>query len=145
MSYFADHYADFSIPLEAEDQVGFRLAQAGAIHALASHFSMRSEPAIVSMPTGSGKTAVLIAAAFILRAKRALILTPIALALAFAWSMMRAVRETWLVTSAEFIGPKSTPTTRRTKARSTPRKPTKGKATGVKKRKHQPKKKAIRK
>ncbi|WP_340672615.1 DEAD/DEAH box helicase [Bradyrhizobium ottawaense] len=37
---------------------------------------MRREPAVVTMPTGSGKTAVLIAAAFILQARRVLIVAP---------------------------------------------------------------------
>jgi superfamily II DNA or RNA helicase len=76
MSYFSDNYDKLRFPLEAEDRPGFRLSQAGAIHALASHFSIRNEPAIITMPTGSGKTAVLIAAAFVLRASRVLILTP---------------------------------------------------------------------
>lgn len=52
------------------------MAQLGAIHAIAAHFSMRRDPAVITMPTGSGKTAVLIAAAFVLRAKRILIVAP---------------------------------------------------------------------
>lgn len=43
---------------------GFRPAQLGAIHAAAAHFVNRSDPGIITMPTGSGKTAVLVAASF---------------------------------------------------------------------------------
>ena len=76
MSYFSDHYSFFRYPLQVGDSPGFRLAQLGAIHAAAAHFVNRSEPGIVTMPTGSGKTAVLIAAAFVLRATRVLIVAP---------------------------------------------------------------------
>ena len=76
MGYFNDNYDKLSYPLQDGEKSGFRAAQAGAIHAVAAHFSMRTEPAIVSMPTGTGKTAVLIATAFALRANRVLILTP---------------------------------------------------------------------
>ncbi len=37
---------------------------------------MRREPALITMPTGSGKTVVLMAAGFLLRAERVLVLTP---------------------------------------------------------------------
>lgn len=76
MPYFAEHYSDLSYPLEAQNTPGFRDAQRGALFAIASHFTSRSDPAIVSMPTGSGKTAVLQATALLLRAERVLVLTP---------------------------------------------------------------------
>ena len=76
MTYFADQYAAFRYPLKDSNGVGFRLAQLGAIHAAAAHFAARQDPAIVTMPTGSGKTAVLIATAFVLRATRVLIIAP---------------------------------------------------------------------
>jgi uncharacterized protein (DUF2235 family)/superfamily II DNA or RNA helicase len=76
MSYFADHYSAFRYPIKNGDGAGFRVAQLGAIHAVAAHFANRREPAIVTMPTGSGKTAVLVAAAFVLRPKRVLIIAP---------------------------------------------------------------------
>lgn len=76
-SYFRKNYQELSFPLAGGAQKeGFRLAQAGALHAIASHFTRAKEPAIVTMPTGSGKTAVLIGAAFLLRAGRALVVTP---------------------------------------------------------------------
>lgn len=76
MGYFAEHYGSFRFRLKEADGPGLRMAQLGAIHAIAAHFSMRRDPAVITMPTGSGKTAVLIAAAFVLRAKRVLIVAP---------------------------------------------------------------------
>lgn len=76
MSYFQRHYHLFRYPLASEDTVGFRPAQLGAIHAVAGHFAQRRDPAIVTMPTGSGKTGVMIACTFVLRATRVLVVTP---------------------------------------------------------------------
>ena len=76
MSYFSEHYSQFWYPLAEGDNPGFRLAQLGAIHAAAAHFVSRNDPAIFTMPTGSGKTAVLVAAAFVLRAKKVLVIAP---------------------------------------------------------------------
>ena len=76
MSYFKDNYEHFRYPLEADGYPGFRAAQLGAIHAVAGHFAQRSDPAIVTMPTGSGKTGVMIACSFVLRAHRVLVVTP---------------------------------------------------------------------
>lgn len=47
-----------------------------AIHAVSAHFFNSKQPAIVTMPTGAGKTTVLMATAFLLRAERVLVLTP---------------------------------------------------------------------
>ena len=76
--YFAQHYPDLRMPLaeDGDDGEGFRPAQAGAAHAVAAHFTRRTDPAIVTMPTGAGKTAVLMAVAFLLRARRVLVITP---------------------------------------------------------------------
>lgn len=76
MSYFEDNYDRFKFALKIGDQPGLRGPQLGAIHAAAAHFATRTEPGIVTMPTGAGKTAVLIACAFVLRAKRVLIIAP---------------------------------------------------------------------
>lgn len=76
MNFFKDNYSAFRYPLKEGDSPGFRSAQLGAIHAAGAHFANRTEPGIITMPTGSGKTAVLISAAFVLQAKRVLIITP---------------------------------------------------------------------
>lgn len=73
MSYFSDNYTSLKYPI---GNPGLREAQAGAIHAIAAHFTISTDPALVVMPTGSGKTAVLLAAPFAIRANRALIITP---------------------------------------------------------------------
>lgn len=65
------------LPYKVGDEVeGLRPPQLGAIHAVASHFIARRDPAIVTMPTGTGKTAVLMLSPFISRARRALVITP---------------------------------------------------------------------
>ena len=75
MGYFADRYHDLRLP--TPDEGGFRQCQLGALHAVASHFTLHmKDRAIITMPTGSGKTAVLIAAAFLLRPERVLVITP---------------------------------------------------------------------
>jgi len=77
MSYFADNYESLSYPIGTEDKPGLRNAQIGAIHAIVSHFTVHDkEPAIIVMPTGSGKTGVLFLSAFALRATRVLVITP---------------------------------------------------------------------
>lgn len=76
LSYFADHYADFRWPIAEGRTPGLRIPQWGALHAIGAHFSAKTEPAIVTMPTGSGKTAVLMGAGFLLRANRVLVITP---------------------------------------------------------------------
>lgn len=76
MAYFEEHYADVRFPLATATAQGFRNAQIGATFAIVSHFTLRTEPALVVMPTGSGKTAVLILSAFLLRAQRVLVITP---------------------------------------------------------------------
>jgi superfamily II DNA or RNA helicase len=77
MSYFADAYASLRFPIADEGKPGLRRAQIGGLHAIGAYFSLpRSEPALVVMPTGSGKTAVICLAGFLLRVNRVLILTP---------------------------------------------------------------------
>lgn len=76
MPYFEDQYSHLMFPVSVQERAGFRDAQRGALFALGAHFALRTEPAIVTMPTGSGKTAVLQAAAFMLRARRVLVVTP---------------------------------------------------------------------
>ena len=76
MSTFIDHYANFLLREEFEEVKGFRKNQMGAIGAVLGHFSVKQEPALISMPTGTGKTAVMTGLCFALRAKKVLIVTP---------------------------------------------------------------------
>ena len=76
MSYFSDNYSRLTFPLVDGEKPGFREAQRGALFAIGSHFSGRNDAAIITMPTGTGKTAVLQATAFLLQASRVLVLTP---------------------------------------------------------------------
>jgi hypothetical protein len=76
MGYFSGHYNILRLPVGDVRTAGFRLAQIAATHSVSAHFFNSDQPAIVTMPTGSGKTTVLMALAFVLRAQRVLILTP---------------------------------------------------------------------
>ncbi len=78
MGYFSTHYDKLRFPVSPPNPAGagFRLAQIAAIHAASAHFFNSKQPAIATMPTGAGKTTVLMALAFVLRAERILILTP---------------------------------------------------------------------
>ena len=76
MGYFSTHYDKFTFPISNGRPSGFREAQIAAIQAASSHFFNSKQPAIVTMPTGSGKTNVLMALAFVMRAQRVLVLTP---------------------------------------------------------------------
>jgi len=76
VNYFKPHYKDLRWPIKEDGNPGMRQPQLGAMHAIAAHFTRFSNPAIVTMPTGSGKTAVISAVPFLLRAERVLVLTP---------------------------------------------------------------------
>lgn len=72
--YFRNNYKKFH--LEPKTGYGFRKCQLGATWATKSHFTKSSEPALISMPTGSGKTALMMSLSFELKAQRVLIITP---------------------------------------------------------------------
>ena len=77
MSYFADSYNELHYPICTESVPGLRNAQLGAIHAIAAFHSLQKQNAgIVVMPTGSGKTSVLMMTPYITSAKRVLVVTP---------------------------------------------------------------------
>ena len=77
MEYFRNHYPDLRFPLSNTENDGLRNAQIGALHAIGSYFTLyKKNPALIVMPTGSGKTTVLILSAFLLSAKRVLVITP---------------------------------------------------------------------
>lgn len=55
---------------------GLRPPQIGALHAIAAHWSLSNEPAIVVMPTGTGKTEVMLAVTVESRGDRILVIVP---------------------------------------------------------------------
>ena len=77
MRYFSDMYDKLCYPRANEGTNGLRNAQLGAIHAIAAHNTLnKKEPNIIVMPTGSGKTAVLMMAPYVLVKHKVLIVTP---------------------------------------------------------------------
>lgn len=80
MSYFSELYMEIKYPIASEDSAGLRNAQIGAIHAIASHSTIEPmDAAMIVMPTGSGKTAVLMLAPYLLRKTKVLVVTPSAM------------------------------------------------------------------
>ena len=76
MGYFAEQYNNLRFPYNS-DGSGLRNAQRGAIYAIGSHSTLYpDEAAIVVMPTGSGKTSVLMMAPYMLQKEKVLIVTP---------------------------------------------------------------------
>lgn len=76
MDYFSSNYNRINYPIATENQKGLRNAQIGAIHAIGAHFSIyKTEPALIVLPTGAGKTAVLNMSAYLLKAKRVLVIS----------------------------------------------------------------------
>lgn len=57
-------------------QKGFRLPQRGALHAIDSHWTLQKSAALVVMPTGTGKTEVMVAASVSSAADRVLVIVP---------------------------------------------------------------------
>jgi superfamily II DNA or RNA helicase len=76
MPYFSENYGAVRYPIGTDTVGGLRKAQIGALHAISSHFTIRTDSALVSLPTGAGKTLVLTLVPYILRANRALVVTP---------------------------------------------------------------------
>lgn len=76
MQYFSDNLDNVHHRIATDTQPGLRKAQVGAIYAIASHFTVNQDPALVVMPTGTGKTGVLMLVPYFRRSKRVLIITP---------------------------------------------------------------------
>jgi superfamily II DNA or RNA helicase len=74
--YYTTGVATFRL-YERPDRPRWRPPQLGALGALLKHWSLhRAIPALISMPTGTGKTAVSIAAAHMAQANRVLVVVP---------------------------------------------------------------------
>jgi superfamily II DNA or RNA helicase len=86
-----------------------RRAQLAAAFAVTAHFAVADEPAIVSMPTGTGKTAVMTLVPYLLPARRVLVVTPTKLLraqLAREFSSMAVLRRTRVMPN-ETLGPRT--------------------------------------
>jgi superfamily II DNA or RNA helicase len=75
-NFFGDNGGALTLRQLGTPNSGFRPGQLGALHAVVSHFSVYDEPAIVSLPTGYGKTAIIMALPFILGVNRLLVVEP---------------------------------------------------------------------
>ncbi len=76
MPYFKDKRHHLNLRLETKTLDGLRECQLGAYWAVLAHFTADSSPALVSLPTGSGKTALMQILSFGLEAKRVLVVEP---------------------------------------------------------------------
>ena len=65
--YFSRLYEAVRFPIGTAEKPGLRRGQRAALHAIASYFALRDQPAVVTMPTGSGKSVVLALAAALTR------------------------------------------------------------------------------
>lgn len=75
--YFEENYTNIKFTKAKENGIGLRKAQLGAIHAIASYFTReKNNRALIVLPTGTGKTAVLMLSPYILESKKVLIITP---------------------------------------------------------------------
>lgn len=63
-------------PLTLEGKNGYRECQVGAVWATLAHFTSSSEAALISMPTGSGKSALMMMLSFLMRPTRIIIVSP---------------------------------------------------------------------
>ncbi|SFA38237.1 Superfamily II DNA or RNA helicase [Pedobacter suwonensis] len=76
MSIFIKGYSKISLFGSGEHGQGLYENQIAAVGATLAHFSTRKEPALVTMPTGTGKTAVMIILSYALKAQKVLVVTP---------------------------------------------------------------------
>lgn len=59
-----------------QERAGLREPQIGALHAIAAHWTLSNDPALVVMPTGTGKTEVMMASAIAAGCHRLLVVVP---------------------------------------------------------------------
>jgi superfamily II DNA or RNA helicase len=78
-SYFQSHSGKLNLWAANGSSPALRNCQLGAYWAVWSHFTTSENPALVSLPTGAGKTALMMTIAFGLKAKRVLLITPAAI------------------------------------------------------------------
>ncbi|EOX9018457.1 DEAD/DEAH box helicase [Pseudomonas aeruginosa] len=77
MPYFHDNANLLNlIQQQREPNLGLRPGQLGALHAVLAHFSVQDDPALICLPTGYGKTSLMMALPYLLQAVRVLIVEP---------------------------------------------------------------------
>ncbi len=59
MAYFHESHEQIRYTHASDGRHGLRTSQIGALHAISSHFTIHERRAVVVLPTGAGKTAVL--------------------------------------------------------------------------------------
>ena len=75
--YFSQNYKKITYPVDSAQGRGLRNAQLGAVHAIASFFTLNQRTAAITvMPTGAGKTAVLMLIPYLLSKNKVLVVTP---------------------------------------------------------------------
>src|SRR4051794_37802899 len=75
-STFERHAGRVRLDRRLVDEEHLREAQLGAAGALIAHAAVSSEPAQIVLPTGVGKSLVLMLAPYLLRAQRVLVVAP---------------------------------------------------------------------
>jgi superfamily II DNA or RNA helicase len=76
MNCFSNGYHSLRLFVENDGKPGLYKNQIAALGATLAHFSTKSEPALIAMPTGTGKTAVMIVLSYAFKAKKVLVITP---------------------------------------------------------------------
>lgn len=75
MAYFHQAHELIRYTHASDGREGLRTSQIGALHAISSYFTLHERRAVVVLPTGAGKTAVLMLTPYMLRAERVLVIT----------------------------------------------------------------------
>ncbi len=103
-SFFAENADKFNA-LAA----GLRECQIGAFCAVRAHFSVSKEPCVISLPTGSGKTGLMMALAFGLKANRVLVISPAEVLRTQTGVKFRKLEELRNAGALPALGPRSAP------------------------------------
>ena len=74
--YFESHSSKMNLWVANGGHSVLRNCQLGAFWSVWSHFTASDRPALVSLPTGAGKTGLMMTLAFGLKARRVLVVTP---------------------------------------------------------------------
>lgn len=76
-NFFAQHRGALNLVKQVgTPNHGFRPGQLGAMHAVLAHESVHDDPAIICLPTGYGKTSLMMALPILLAAQRVLVVEP---------------------------------------------------------------------